>query len=114
MSWVYVPVLSWVNVGMGMVEAGAAMKDEVDKSCGVWECVWGLAGCMYCRVCRCWGRYQGNRMHWEALPEQVGRKAYTWVEEAGEGLKNPGRQLWPRGHYSRGGTYLMLLIPRHF
>ena len=37
MSWVYVPVLSWVNVGMGMVEAWAAMKDELDKSCGVWS-----------------------------------------------------------------------------
>ena len=67
-SWVYVPAFSWVSLGMGMVEAGAAMKDELDKSCGVWECVWGLAGCMYCRVCRSWGHHR----HGDApLPDHV-------------------------------------------
>ena len=70
MSWVYVPVLSWVNVGMGMVEAGAAMKDEVDKSCGVWECVWGLAGCMYCIVIS--SRFPGRR--------RGERRVNMWVE----------------------------------
>ena len=89
MSWVYVPVLSWVNVGMGMVEAGAAMKDEVDKSCGVWECVWGLAGCMYCIVCRCWGRYQGELYALGGIARAGGAEGIDMGGGGGGGVEEP-------------------------
>ena len=70
MSWVYVPVLSWVNVGMGMVEAGAAMKDEVDKSCGVWmhvlhslQVLGQVPGGAVCIGRHCQSRWGGRHIH---------------------------------------------------